>query len=105
MRVFPDVVVDIAGHSDTHESPRDKQRLSERRAESVRSHLITRGIDVERIRTIGFADQFPVDAGRSAEGRASNRRVEVLGILEPMCPDLADGSASARLHELDAGVR
>jgi outer membrane protein OmpA-like peptidoglycan-associated protein len=52
--------------------------LSERRADSVRSHLVRRGIDAGRLTTSGAGESTPVSSNDAAAGRQQNRRVEVI---------------------------
>ena len=64
------------------------QDLSARRADAVRSALVSRGIDGSRIRTQGYGESFPVADNDSAGGRQMNRRVEIVlsddsGVVAP----------------------
>src|SRR5216683_1458049 len=68
----------VEGHTDSRGSARVNQRLSERRAETVRNYLIERGVPPERIKAEGFGKSRPVASNRTAEGRANNRRVEIV---------------------------
>ncbi|PPK84658.1 outer membrane protein OmpA-like peptidoglycan-associated protein [Neolewinella xylanilytica] len=70
----PTVGVEIAGHTDDVGSDVDNQRLSERRAASVKRYLESQGIAADRIRSVGYGESRPVASNDSAEGRASNRR-------------------------------
>ncbi|MES2638535.1 MAG: OmpA family protein [Myxococcota bacterium] len=71
----------IEGHTDSQGSDADNIALSQRRAEAVRSFLTTRGYDPSRIRAVGIGEVRPVADNASPEGRANNRRVEI--IVEP----------------------
>jgi len=68
----------VEGHTDSRGSARVNQRLSERRAETVRNYLIERGVPPERIKAEGFGKSRPVASNRTPEGRANNRRVEIV---------------------------
>jgi outer membrane protein OmpA-like peptidoglycan-associated protein len=68
----------VEGHTDSRGSASLNQRLSERRAETVRNYLIERGVPPERIKAEGFGKTRPIASNRTAEGRANNRRVEVV---------------------------
>jgi outer membrane protein OmpA-like peptidoglycan-associated protein len=68
----------VEGHTDSRGSARLNQRLSERRAETVRNYLIERGVPPERISAEGFGNSRPIASNRTAEGRANNRRVEIV---------------------------
>lgn len=70
------------GHTDAIGTDDYNQRLSQRRADAVRSYLIGKGIGSTRIRTEAFGESRPVATNDTAEGRAQNRRVE-LRVEEP----------------------
>lgn len=65
------------GHTDSVGSETYNQGLSERRAASVKSYLVNRGIDANRIYTEGKGELQPVASNKTREGRAQNRRVEI----------------------------
>ncbi|HLV67267.1 MAG TPA: OmpA family protein [Polyangiaceae bacterium] len=71
----------VEGHTDSRGNPQANEALSFRRAESVRSHLVSRGIPPEKITARGLGSSRPVADNSTAEGRANNRRVEI--IVEP----------------------
>ena len=71
------VAVRVEGHTDSVGSETYNQGLSERRAEGVQSHLISRGVAASRLTAIGFGESQPVASNDSEEGRALNRRVEL----------------------------
>jgi outer membrane protein OmpA-like peptidoglycan-associated protein len=52
--------------------------LSERRAQAVVSHLISQGIDSSKIKAVGIGESRPVASNETSEGRANNRRVEII---------------------------
>src|SRR5438445_364234 len=54
------------------------KKLSERRAEAVKRYLVRQGIDAGRIRTVGYGKTKPVADNGTEEGRAKNRRAEVV---------------------------
>ncbi len=68
----------IEGHTDSVGNAQSNQRLSERRAEAVRSHLVRRGVSPERLSTSGAGQDRPVASNDTASGRQQNRRVEVI---------------------------
>ena len=53
------------------------QKLSVKRAESVKAYLVTNGIEKNRVYTEGKGEKQPVADNKTAEGRAKNRRVEI----------------------------
>lgn len=73
----PDKKVDLEGHTDSIGSEKYNQRLSERRAASVKTYLVTKGIDPARIAARGFGETKPIAENKTKEGRAKNRRVEI----------------------------
>jgi outer membrane protein OmpA-like peptidoglycan-associated protein len=74
----PDRRVQIDGFTDSVGSDSYNQELSQRRADSVKSALLTRGIDSSRISTEGYGKSFPVANNSDSGGRQLNRRVEVV---------------------------
>lgn len=74
---YEDNRIAVEGHTDSVGSEVANQRLSERRAETVRAALIGRGVAPSRIEMAGFGQGVPVADNATAEGRARNRRVEI----------------------------
>ena len=73
----PDIKVEIDGHTDGKGSIAYNQKLSERRADSVKQYLVGRGIDAGRMSTKGFGKTQPIADNNTEEGRELNRRVEL----------------------------
>lgn len=73
----PDMTVNLAGHADDTGPVRYNQRLSERRARSVKKYLTAQGVSARRINSEGFGEGAPVADNRTAVGRKQNRRVEL----------------------------
>lgn len=69
--------ITVTGHTDSSGSKQLNQNLSERRAEAVKSYLVSRGLDGNRIDTKGAGDSQPVASNKTAAGRAQNRRVDI----------------------------
>lgn len=77
-----DVQVIVAtGHADSTGSDAYNQALSERRAESVKAYLVTKGVDAEKIVTKGKGEKEPIADNLTEEGRAQNRHVIVIEVL------------------------
>ena len=78
-------VVIAIGHTDSIGSDAYNQKLSVRRAESVKAYLVSKGIEANRIYTEGKGKKQPVADNKTREGRAKNRRVEieVIGTRRP----------------------
>jgi outer membrane protein OmpA-like peptidoglycan-associated protein len=74
----PDRRVQVDGFTDSVGSDSYNQELSRRRADAVKSALLTRGIDASRISTEGYGKAFPVANNSDSGGRQLNRRVEVV---------------------------
>jgi outer membrane protein OmpA-like peptidoglycan-associated protein len=75
---YPDRTVLIEGHTDSVGSAESNYLLSQRRAESVRSYLVSRGVQANRLSTAGLGQGSPVASNDTATGRQQNRRVEVI---------------------------
>ncbi len=70
--------VGIEGYTDSKGSQSRNMDLSQRRAESVRTYLISRGLPAEQVVAKGMGPDRPIADNSSAEGRANNRRVEIV---------------------------
>ena len=70
-------VIIAVGHTDSVGSDVYNQKLSVRRAESVKAYLVSKGIEKNRVYTEGKGEKQPVADNKTAEGRAKNRRVEI----------------------------
>lgn len=68
----------VEGHTDSQGKDAANQELSQKRAESVRTYLVSRGIAADRITASGFGAARSVGDNASPEGRANNRRVEIV---------------------------
>ena len=74
----PDSKIVVEGFTDSQGTAPHNQDLSERRAKAVREYLVSRGIAADRVSSQGFGLARPVADNTSAEGRANNRRVEIV---------------------------
>ena len=68
----------VAGHTDSQGKPDMNMNLSQARADSVRNYLVSQGVPAENISAKGFGETQPVADNSSPEGRANNRRVEII---------------------------
>ncbi len=74
-----DLKVEIDGHTDSTGNPQHNMDLSKRRAESVKSVLVEQfHLDPSRLTTNGFGSTKPINANNTLEGKAQNRRVEIV---------------------------
>jgi OOP family OmpA-OmpF porin len=72
------VVVEVAGHTDSTGSEEYNQGLSERRANAVKDYLTQKGVTATRLSARGYGEAQPVASNDTKEGRAENRRVELI---------------------------
>ena len=72
------VYLEIQGHTDNSGSPNYNNELGEKRAEAVRRFLSQRGVALNRMATISYGEDAPVAPNETREGRAQNRRVEIV---------------------------
>ena len=80
----PDSNITVEGHTDSQGKRDYNMELGQKRANAVRDQLVARGVAADRIKAIGIGPDRPVADNKSAEGRANNRRVEI--IVEPAKP-------------------
>ncbi|MCK5287233.1 MAG: OmpA family protein [Thermodesulfovibrionia bacterium] len=77
LRQYPETLVRVEGHTDSIGSEAYNTDLSIRRAASVQSLLVQRGVPPSRIEAIGFGESNPIASNTSEAGRMRNRRVEI----------------------------
>lgn len=78
---YPDDKLKVSGHTDSRGTNAYNEQLSERRAESVRRVLASRGVRDAQMRVLGFGETQPLAENTTVQGRQKNRRVELL--IEP----------------------
>lgn len=71
------LVIEIGGHTDNVGSQETNKTLSQKRADSVKKYLISKGISSSQIQTKGYGDTQPVAYNDTADGRQKNRRTQV----------------------------
>ena len=76
LKTYPELRLEISGHTDSTGSADLNARLSRARADAVKTYLVSQGIDASRLTTKGFGPSQPVATNRTAAGRARNRRIE-----------------------------
>lgn len=76
LETYPEMQIEIGGHTDGKGSDGYNQRLSENRAKAVVDFLVSKGIDIKRLKYKGYGKSMPVATNDTDEGRALNRRVE-----------------------------
>ncbi|AHJ97646.1 OmpA/MotB domain-containing protein [Hymenobacter swuensis DY53] len=77
MKQYPDIQVEISGHTDDVGSDDDNQALSQNRAKSVYTYLISQGVKAQRLRFKGYGETKPLNPNDSDEHRQQNRRIEL----------------------------
>jgi outer membrane protein OmpA-like peptidoglycan-associated protein len=75
---YPKRKVEVIGYTDSSGTDEHNQWLSERRATAVTDTLVRDGVSASRITTRGYGAANPVASNATAEGRAQNRRVEII---------------------------
>jgi outer membrane protein OmpA-like peptidoglycan-associated protein len=78
LQTEPDKQIRVEGHTDSLGDAAANMLLSEQRALSVRESLIALGVNPERISAVGMGEDFPIASNDDEEGRARNRRVDVI---------------------------
>lgn len=78
LKKYPQLRVEVAGHTDAVGTDAYNQGLSERRARTVFDYLTSNGVDASRLNgPTGYGESRPIDTNDTAEGRAKNRRTEL----------------------------
>ena len=76
MSKFGNTNFSIEGHTDTSGPKAFNQKLSEDRADKLKSHLVEKGVEGSRLSTKGFGEDNPKTSNDTRKGRMENRRVE-----------------------------
>jgi OmpA-OmpF porin, OOP family len=76
----PNMSIRIEGHTDNIASMEYNIDLSQKRAQAVKNYLVKRGIEESRVSTVGFGFKKPIASNDTEEGRALNRRAEIVPI-------------------------
>jgi outer membrane protein OmpA-like peptidoglycan-associated protein len=101
LQAYPGLKLQVEGYTDSTGSPEFNQKLSENRAGAVRDFLVTQGVQPENIAATGYGMAKPVADNNTAQGRALNRRVQLvvsgdaIGV-EQKGPDAADAAPMAQ---------
>ena len=77
MKKYPNMVIEVSGHTDNVGSYENNLKLSEKRALSVKEFLVKNGIASDRIKTVGYGPKKPIASNSTKKGRALNRRIEI----------------------------
>ncbi|MDQ7015863.1 MAG: OmpA family protein [Gammaproteobacteria bacterium] len=76
IKQFPNVIVELGGHTDSKGSATFNQKFSLKRAKTVEAFLTSKGVQAKQLRVQGYGESQPIADNRTEEGRRSNRRVE-----------------------------
>jgi outer membrane protein OmpA-like peptidoglycan-associated protein len=79
---FPDLKMEIGGHTDDVGEAEANKKLSQERAQAVKDYFVSKGIAEDRVRAVGYGPEKPLDPAKTAKARAKNRRVEFQLISE-----------------------
>jgi OOP family OmpA-OmpF porin len=77
----------IIGHTDSTGNDEYNMGLSKRRAQSVADYLVSTGVDPDKLRVVGRGENDPIASNETKEGRAENRRVDLIVVAEPRALD------------------
>ena len=78
MNEYPNLTAKVEGHTDSVGDDDYNQKLSENRAKAIYDYLVEKGIDASRLSYEGFGETRPVASNDTVEGRAQNRRIEMV---------------------------
>ena len=78
LQAYPNSMIKILGHTDNTGSASYNETLSQRRADAVANILINNGVQPVRLQALGRGEDDPIENNLTAEGRAQNRRVEII---------------------------
>jgi outer membrane protein OmpA-like peptidoglycan-associated protein len=78
LQTEPDKKIRVEGHTDSLGDAQANLLLSEQRAQAVLEALVSMGVDSERISSLGMGEDFPIASNEDEDGRARNRRVDVI---------------------------
>jgi len=76
LKEYPDLRIEISGHTSSEGVAEKNQKLSEDRAASVKAYMVAQGIAENRITTIGYGSDKPIGLNSTPKGREQNRRIE-----------------------------
>lgn len=74
---YPELRIEVAGHTDYFNTEEYNQALSERRAKAVREYFVSKGIAADRMTAKGYGESQPIADNETPEGQSKNRRVEL----------------------------
>jgi outer membrane protein OmpA-like peptidoglycan-associated protein len=78
LKCYPNLQIQLEGHTDSTGDPSANKTLSLNRATTVKNMLVSSGVDDARISVIGWGEERPIASNDAEEGRARNRRTELV---------------------------
>ncbi len=78
LKANPEIKISVEGHTDNVGNPKSNKMLSDNRAKAVVTAIVAQGIDAKRLSSIGHGQDKPIADNKTEEGRAKNRRVELV---------------------------
>jgi OOP family OmpA-OmpF porin len=78
LKANPDLKISVEGHTDNVGNPKSNKVLSDDRAKAVVTAIIAQGIDAKCLSAVGYGQDKPIADNKTEEGRAKNRRVELV---------------------------
>lgn len=79
---YPELLIEVEGHTDNRGRVAVNERLSEQRAQAVVSYLTGKSVSAERLQAVGYGDRRPLASNDTREGRRRNRRVQFTAVEE-----------------------
>jgi cytochrome c oxidase subunit II len=76
MQANPELIIELAGHTDNTGEAAANQVLSQQRADAVLAYLTEKGIPTNRLKAVGYGQSSPIEDNATEAGRAKNRRIE-----------------------------
>ena len=76
LKAYPNMKVELSGHTDDVGNDAYNQTLSENRAKSVKNYLVSKGISADRLQSKGYGESKPITPNTDDSSRQMNRRVE-----------------------------
>jgi outer membrane protein OmpA-like peptidoglycan-associated protein len=76
LKEYPDLRIEISGHTSSEGVPAKNLKLSQDRADSVKAYLVSAGIAADRVTAVGFGSDKPIADNKTNKGRQQNRRIE-----------------------------
>lgn len=78
LRDYPNIKLEVQGHTDSRGDTGPNRKLSQAQADAVVEYLLGRGITSGRLTSIGYGETRPIESNRTSQGRAINRRIELV---------------------------